>query len=131
MGAIIASFVQQSEAQLRLEWPQTETDDPAASIFPPSFSASSISTPSSSAAGVTLKAIMAQLQRMDARLDHLTDEMCQMNTHAGRIARRQARLGGFAPSPSLSLEAANKDDDAGDDKDDASSSSDDEMTTSQ
>ena len=56
-----------------------------------------------------------------------------MNTRAGRIACRQARLGGFAPSPSLSPEAsADEDDDAGDDEDDdASSSNDDEMTISQ
>ena len=55
-----------------------------------------------------------------------------MNTRVGRIARRQARLGGFAPSPSPSLEAlADKDYDAGDDEDDdASSFDDDEMTTS-
>jgi len=31
---------------------------------------------------------MAQLQRMNARFDSLTYEMCQMNTHVGRIARR-------------------------------------------
>ena len=54
-----------------------------------------------------------------------------MNTRIGRIARRQARIGGFTPSPSPSLEAsADKDDDAGDDEDDASSLGDDEMTTS-
>ena len=69
---------------------------------------------------------------MDAHLDHLTDEMCQMNTRVGCIAPRQARLGGFAPSPSLSLEAlADEDDDASDDEDnDANSSNDDEMMTS-
>ena len=60
---------------------------------------------------------------MDARLDYLTDEMCQMNTQVGRIARRQVRMAGFAPSPSLSPEASA-------DKDDASSSGDNEMTTS-
>ena len=67
-----------------------------------------------------------------SRLDYLTNEMCQITTRVGRIARRQARLGGFAPSPSLSPEAsADEDDDAGDDEDDdASSSSDDEMMTS-
>ena len=36
------------------------------------------------------------------RLDYLTDEMCQMNTRVSRIARRQARVAGFAPSPSPS-----------------------------
>ena len=63
--------------------------------------------------------------------NYLTNEMCQMNTRVGCIAHIQARISSFAPSPSLSLEAANKDDDAGDDEDDASSSCDDEMTTSQ
>ena len=69
------------------------------------------------------------------RLDYLTNEMCQITTRVGRIARRQARLGGFTPSPSPSLEASvDEDDDAGDDDDeddDASSSNDDEMMTSQ
>ena len=72
---------------------------------------------------------MAQLQRMDARLDSLTDEMCQVNTHVGCIARRQACLGGFAPSPSPSPEAS-VNEDGDDDDEDASFSSDDEMTTS-
>ena len=55
-----------------------------------------------------------------------------MNTRVGRITRRQARIGGFDPSPSPSLEVlADKDDDAGDDEDDASSFDDDEMMTSQ
>ena len=72
---------------------------------------------------------MVQLQRMDARLDTLTDELCQVNTHVGCIARRQACLGHFAASPSSSLEASANED--GDDDEDASSSSDDEMTTSQ
>ena len=69
---------------------------------------------------------------MDARLDSLTDEMCQVNTCVGHITRRQARLGGFAPFPSPSPEAlADEDDDADDDEDDdTSSSNDDEMTIS-
>ena len=59
---------------------------------------------------------------MDARLDYLTDEMCQMNTRVGRIARRQARMVGFTPSPFPSLEAlVDEDDDAGADEDDAGS----------
>ena len=57
---------------------------------PPASTAPSTSSPSSSAGGVTLEAIMAQLVRMDARLDTLSDELCQVNTHVGRIARRQA-----------------------------------------
>ena len=131
MGAINAGSVWRSEAQLRPKWPLIETTnhvDPTApsSLVPFTF------TPSSSAAGVTLEAIVAQLQCMDARLDSLTDEMCQVNTCVGRIARPQAYLGGFAPSPSPSQEASTDEDgDDGDDEDeDISSSSNDEMTTS-
>ena len=57
-------------------------------------------------------------------------------TRVGRIAQRQARLGGFvaslAPSPEAS-EDEDADDGSGDDDEDedASSSSDEEMTTSQ
>ena len=81
-----------------------ETTDLAASTVPSTFA------PSSSTGGVTLKAIIVQLQRMDARLDTLSDELCQVNTHVGRIARRQARLGGFTASPSLSPEASEDED---------------------
>ena len=70
---------------------------------------------------------MAQLQHTDARLDTLSDELCQVNTHVGRITRRQARLSGFVESPSLSLEAS-EDDDDDDEDEDASSLSNDEMT---
>ena len=56
-----------------------------------------------------------------------------MNTRVSHIARRQARLGGFATSPTPSPEASanedGEDSDDGDDKD-ASFSSDNEMTTS-
>ena len=82
---------------------------------------------------------MAQLQRMDAHLDTLSTELYQVNTHVKRIARWQARLGGFVKSPSPSPEASKDEDDDGDsDNDanattdeDASSSGDDETTTSQ
>ena len=76
---------------------------------------------------------MAHLQRMDARLDTLNDELCQVNTHIGHTARRQAQLGGFIPSPSPSPEAlADEDSDDGADVDeDASSSNDEKITTSQ
>ena len=89
--------------------------DPATSAIPPFTS-----TPSTSmAGGVTLEAIMAQLQWMEAdfggHLDYLTDEMYQMNNRVNRIACRQARIGGFAPSLSPSPEAsADKGDDADD-----------------
>ena len=65
-----------------------ETTNPAAFAVPPFSSASS----TFAAGGVTLEAIMAQLQQMKAdfsgRLDYLTDEMCQMNTRVHRIACR-------------------------------------------
>ena len=67
---------------------------------------------------MTLDAIMAQLQCMDARLDTLSDELCQVNTRVSRIAKWQARLGGFVKSPSPLLEASNDDDDSDDDDDD-------------
>ena len=59
-----------------------------------------------------------------------------MNTYVDCIARRQARLSGFAASPFRSPEAStDEDSDDGVDNDDedkdASSSSDEEMTTSQ
>ena len=57
---------------------------------------------------------MVQLQCMDACLDTFNDELCQVNTCVGRIARRQARLGGFVESPSPSLEASEDEDDDGD-----------------
>ena len=79
---------------------------------------------------------MAQLQRIDACLDTLSNELCQVKTRVGRIARRQARLGGFLESPSPSPEAsANKDDDGDfdddddDENEDASLPNDDEMST--
>ena len=64
---------------------------------------------------------------MDARLDTLTTELYQVNTRVSRIARRQARLGGFVESPSPPPEASEDDDDSDYDDDDedrnASSSS--------
>ena len=70
---------------------------------------------------------------MDARLDTLSDELCQLNTRVGRIARWQARLNGFVESPSPPPKASEDDDDFDDDDDDedgdASSPSDDEIST--
>ena len=71
---------------------------------------------------------------MDARLDTLNDELCQVNTRVDHIARQQARLGGFMASPSPSLEIFEDDHDdsydVDDDEDrDASSPSDDKMST--
>ena len=77
---------------------------------------------------------MAQLQRMDTRLDSLNDELCQVNIRVDRIAQRQACLGGFVESPSRSPKASKDEDNEGDSDDDdddedqdASSSGDDEM----
>ena len=57
---------------------------------------------------------MAQLQRMDACLDTLSMELYQVNVHIGRIARRQASMGGFAlestPSPPLPVASDSNDD---------------------
>ena len=77
---------------------------------------------------------MAQLMCMDARLDTLSDELCQVNTRVGRIARRQAVMGGFTASSSPSPPASEDENDNGsgsndvDEDNGASSSSDDEMT---
>ena len=75
---------------------------------------------------------------MDARLDTLSGELCQVNTRVSCITRRQAHMCDFvaSPSPSLSLQASkDKDDDDGssddDEDEDASSSSNEEMIASQ
>ena len=84
---------------------------------------------------------MAQLQCMDARLDTLSTELYQVNVCVGRIARRQAAMGGFVlePTPSpphpVASDSDTKDDDdhGGDDydalDDDGDASSTDEMST--
>ena len=77
MGAIDATTIKRSEAQFRSRRFR--------SAAPPTRSAPSTSAPSSSMSGVTLADIMAQLQCMDACLDTLSDELCQVNTHVGRI----------------------------------------------
>ena len=129
MCAIDIAKVRWSIAQLRLRQPQTHMEAPPASTAP------SFSTLSSSTGKVTLEAIMAQLVCMDAHLHTLSNKLCQVNTYAGRIVRRQAVMGGFtvvsSPSPKASED---KDDDssgsADDVKDDDDGSpSDDEMST--
>ena len=79
---------------------------------------------------------MAQLQRLDARLDTLSDKLCQVNTRVGRIARCQAEMGGYTmPSTPVALADESDVDDADatasedDDDGDASSSDTDEMST--
>ena len=66
-----------------------------------------------------------------SHLNHLSSEMFQMNIRIGHIARRQFRLGGFAPSPSP--EPAEESSNGGDDDSDDvfGSTHDDEMTNSQ
>ena len=66
---------------------------------------------------------MAQLQRMDARLDRLSTELYQVNVRVGRIARRQAIMGRFAlkasppPPPLVAFDSEDEDDDDSDDDD--------------
>ena len=78
---------------------------------------------------------MAQLVCMDARLDTLSDELCQVNTRVGRIARRQAAMGGFTAYTSPSQLASEDESDDGSNSDNAneddsaSSPIDDEMST--
>ena len=68
---------------------------------------------------------------MDARLDTPSTKCYQVNTRVGRIARRQARLGGFVESLSPPLEASKtfEDDYDSNDDDDDGLPSDDEMST--
>ena len=79
---------------------------------------------------------MAQLQCMDARLDTFSTKLYQVNIRVGRIARRQASMGGFAlkATPSPPFPVAFDSDDDGDDDDasndaDGDASSTDEMST--
>ena len=90
---------------------------------------------------------MAQLQRMDTRLNTLSTELYLVNIRVGCIAWRQAIMGGFASEASLSSplvasdsEDKDEDEDDGDgdgdgDDDDASDDNDgdvsstDEMST--
>ena len=102
---------------------------------PLASSALSTSAPLPSAGGGALEAIMAQLVCMDACLDTLSDELCQVKTHVGRIAQWQAARGGFtaytSPSPLDSEDESDdgSDSDDADEDDDASSPSDDETST--
>ena len=78
---------------------------------------------------------------MYARLDTLSTELYQVNVRVGRIALRQATMGGFAPKPTPSpprpvasdSDAEDDDDDDGDDNDasddDGDAISNDEMST--
>ena len=78
---------------------------------------------------VTLGDVMAQLQRMDARLDTLFTKLYQVNVCVGRIVRQQVTMGGFAleatPSPPLPMASDSEDEDADDGDDDDASDDDD------
>ena len=80
MGVIDTATVKRSEAQLRSRR--------SGSAAPPTSSTPSTSAPSSSTSSMTLEDIMAQLVHMDAHLDTFSDELCQVITYVGRIARR-------------------------------------------
>ena len=71
---------------------------------------------------------------MDTRLDTLSTELYQVNVRVGRIARRQASMGGFAPeatpSPPSPVASASKDEDDDDGDDDDASDDDDGDTSS-
>ena len=137
MCAIDYATVKRSEAQF---WSQQS--DAAAPSFrsAPSRSTPSASTPSSLGV-VSLGDVMVQLQCIDACLDTLSMELYQVNVRVGRIARRQATMGGFTPEPTPSpphpiasnSDAEDDDDDDGDDDDasddDGDAISTDEMST--
>ena len=78
---------------------------------------------------------MAQLVRKEARLDTLSDELFQVNTRVGHIARQQAVMGGFtvasSPSPLASEDESNNGSSSADanENDDASLLSDNKMST--
>ena len=103
MGAISQGSIRRSDAQLasKAKWPREEStpaqqeeadirasEDATYASWPSSSSALS----SSSRVEASLIAILDQLQLMradfDSHLDHLSDEMCQMNTKIGCIARQ-------------------------------------------
>ena len=137
MCAIDYATVKRSEAQLRSQ--QSDSVAPS-SRSTPSCSAPSTSASPSSSSDASLEDIMAQLQHMNAHLDTLSTELYQVNVRVGRIARRQASIGGFAPEatpspphPVASDSDVEDDDDDGDDDDasddDGDASSTNEMST--
>ena len=133
MCAINYATVKCREAQFR----SRQTDSAPSTCLNASRSARSTSAPTSSTSNESLGDNMAQLQRMDARLNTLSTDMYQVNVHVGCIARRQATTDGFAPetTPSPPSVDSDSDDDDGDDDDvseddnDGNASSTDEMST--
>ena len=116
MCAIDYTTVKRSKAQF---WSRQLDSAAPPSRSAPSRFAPSTSAPSSSLGDVTLGDIMAQLQLINAHLDTFAMELCQVNVRVGRIARRQASMGGFAPeatpSPPSPVASDSEDDDDGDD----------------
>ena len=106
MCVIDVATIKRSLAQLRLRHPRIKIAAPPASTAPSTSAPSSVGE-------VTLETIMTQLVRMDARLDTLSDELCQVNTRVGRITRRQAVIGGFIVASSPSSEASEDESDNG------------------
>ena len=80
MCAIDAATIKWSESQFHLR--QSSTAAPPFPLAPYT------SAPFTATGGVTLDAIMAQLQRMDAFLDTLSTKLYQVNTCVGHITRR-------------------------------------------
>ena len=78
---------------------------------------------------VTLGDVMAQLQRMDARLDTVSTELYQVNVRVGRIVRRQATMDGFAPEATPSPPSPMASDFEDENVDDGDASFTDEMST--
>ena len=127
MCAIDYATVKRNEAQFRSR--QTDSAAPSFRSAPSRFTPSA-SAPSSSG-DVSLEDIMAQLQRMDARLDTLSTKLYQVNVRVGCIALWQATMGGFAPEPTpspphpVASDSNAEDDDDDDDGDDDDTSNDD------
>ena len=80
------------------------------------------------------------MQHLDACLDTFSMKLYQVNVRVGRIARRQASMGGFAPKATplppfpVASDSEDDDDDDGDDDDasndaDGDASSTDEIST--
>ena len=83
MCAIDATTIKCSKVQFRLR----QQDSTPPSRPTPSRSNQPTSAPSSSSSDVSLGDIMAQLQRMDTRLDTLSTELYQVNVRVGRVVK--------------------------------------------
>ena len=66
---------------------------------------------------------------MDAHLDTFSTGLYQVNVRVGRIARRQASMGGFAPEATPSPPSPMASDSEDEDDDDGDASSVNEMST--